>query len=344
MNSIPDPRRVKVGSAEDTLAVIPHLLGFTPEDSLVVLGIAGPRNQVSLTFRYDLPGPGDLELAADVAQHAVTVLGREKVTTVILVAYGPGRLAAPAVDAMQAAAKAVGIKVHDAVRVESGRYWSYTCTEPCRCPAEGVPFDAPSHPAGLAYRVASGQRVLASRAELAATVAAVTGKEAAAMRKATQASEQDAARLLARSRGRQALKVAGRCAVRCAIEAYVENGEPYAAEQFAWLSVLLQHLPVRDDAWAQMLPENRDAHLRMWTDVTRHAQRGYVAAPASLLAFVAWQCGEGALANVALDRALADVPSYSMALLVSDAVRAGLPPSKAILPMSPEQVAASYDH
>jgi hypothetical protein len=68
-----------------------------------------------------------------------------------------------------------------------------------------------------------------------------------------------------------------------------------------------------------------------------------VAAPASLLAFVAWQAGDGALANVALDRALADNPRYSMALLLREALDAGAPPAMARLPMTPEEVAAAYD-
>ena len=74
---------------------------------------------------------------------------------------------------------------------------------------------------------------------------------------------------------------------------------------------------------------------------------GHVATPASLLAFVAWQLGDGALANVALDRALADDSRYSMALLLRQVITAGAPPSLAPpslarLPMTPE-VAASYD-
>ena len=77
-------------------------------------------------------------------------------------------------------------------------------------------------------------------------------------------------------------------------------------------------------------------------DLVRRAQPGYVAAPASLLAFTAWQCGDGALANIALDRALADAPGYSMALLLQAALDAGMPPSTATSPMTPEQVAASY--
>jgi hypothetical protein len=59
--------------------------------------------------------------------------------------------------------------------------------------------------------------------------------------------------------------------------------------------------------------------------------------------FVAWQAGDGALANVALDRALADDQRYSMARLLRRALDSGAPPSVARLPMSPDEVAASYD-
>jgi hypothetical protein len=110
----------------------------------------------------------------------------------------------------------------------------------------------------------------------------------------------------------------------------------------AWLSVALAHLPVRDDAWARMDPEYRDAHLRLWSDVVRRARRTYLAAPASLLAFTAWQCGQGALANIALDRALAADPGYSLAQLLRDILDAGVPPSEARPPMTPQQVADSY--
>src|SRR5437660_10730018 len=91
-----------------------------------------------------------------------------------------------------------------------------------------------------------------------------------------------------------------------------------------------------------MDPAHLDAHRRLWIDVIRRAQPGHVAAPASLLAFVAWQAGNGALANVALDRALADDPRYSMADLLRQVISAGAPPSMARLPMTPEEVAASF--
>jgi hypothetical protein len=191
--------------------------------------------------------------------------------------------------------------------------------------------------------------VLASRADLAATVAPVDGELAEAMRRATGKAEEQSARLVARvarsgrrASARRLIATAGVRAVMAAISLY-RRGESAGPEAAAWLTVVLRDLRVRDDAWSRMQPEHRAAHLRLWTDLTRMARPGFVPAPASLLAFVAWQSGNGALANVALDRALADDPLYSMALLLRQVIDSGAPPSLARLPMTPEEVAASYD-
>jgi len=105
---------------------------------------------------------------------------------------------------------------------------------------------------------------------------------------------------------------------------------------------VLTRLRIRDDAWARMDPAHHGAHRRLWTDITRHARPGYVAAPACLLAVTAWQSGDGALANIALDRALTDIPGYPMAQVLRDALASGMPASAAAPPMTPEEVEASY--
>jgi Domain of unknown function (DUF4192) len=92
-----------------------------------------------------------------------------------------------------------------------------------------------------------------------------------------------------------------------------------------------------------MVPGHHAAHLALWGDIVRHATDPWLPAPASLLAFTAWQAGDGPLANMALDRALAADPGYSMALLLRDILDAGVPPSQARLPMTPEEVADSYE-
>jgi hypothetical protein len=134
----------------------------------------------------------------------------------------------------------------------------------------------------------------------------------------------------------------GLAAVGAMIARYRGGGRFTSDYEIARLTVALHDLRVRDDAWARMDPAHAEAHQRLWIDVVRRAQPGHVAAPAALLAFVAWQSGDGALANVALDRALADDPRYSMALLLRQVINAGAPPSLARLPMTPEEVAASY--
>ncbi|WP_188959520.1 DUF4192 family protein, partial [Modestobacter marinus] len=50
--------------------------------------------------------------------------------------------------------------------------------------------------------------------------------------------------------------------------------------------------------------------------------------PATLLAVSAWVRGDGALANVALDRALRSEPSYTFAGLLRSALDACLPPEE----------------
>jgi hypothetical protein len=234
------------------------------------------------------------------------------------------------------------------LRADDSRYWSYVCDQPECCPPEGTPFDVTGHPAARALRAAGGE-VLGSRDDLAATVAAAGGQRGRAMRRSTRQALANIAQCAARmSRAgvpvppHRLTGVLGQLAVREAIRRY-RAGEPVDPEDAAWLTVALRQLRVRDDAWARMDTEHRDAHQRLWTDLTRLARPGYVAAPASLLAFVAWQSGDGALANVALDRALADNPHYSMALLLRDALDAGAPPALARLPMTPEEVAAAYD-
>ncbi|MGH3284251.1 MAG: DUF4192 family protein [Streptosporangiaceae bacterium] len=336
---------VRIGSPASLLAIVPHLLGFEPASSMVIVAMK-PRGQVLLTLRYDLPDPPDPQITAGIAGHAIDVLTAQRVETAVAVGYGSGPLVTPVAGALRTCAPQAGIEVAEILRAEDSRYWSYLCTDPACCPPEGTPFEAAGHPASAAMPAAGG-KVLGARSELADTVAALGGQAGESMRRATRRAEEQAARLAARSAGpgpgSRLAAAAGIDAVTEAVGRCRRGGRAVTGQEAAWLTVMLRSLRVRDDAWARMDPSHRDAHLGLWTDLTRRARPGYVAAPASLLAFVAWQSGDGALANVALDRALADDPQYSMAVLLRQVINSGAPPSLARLPMTPDQVAASYD-
>jgi hypothetical protein len=344
-----DPVQVRAGSPESLLAIVPGLLGFVPQASLVVIGTEAPHDRIKVTLRYDLPDPPGAGVSADIAAHAVGVIGSQRLATLVAVGYGPGSLVDPVAGALDTAARTAGIDVLDILRVEDGRYWSYFCADRDCCPAAGTPFDPAAHSAA-AVLASAGNRVLADRAAVAARVAPLGGLAAESMRQATRRAERHVGQLLAKVRkssrigaARRLIAAEGLNAVGAMIATYRAGGKYTTDYQIAWLTVALRDLRVRDDAWARMDPAYQDAHRRLWIDVTRRAQPGYVAAPAALLAFVAWQAGDGALANVALDRAIADEPRYSMALLLRQVISAGAPPSLARLPMTPEEVAASYD-
>ena len=341
--------RVRAESPESLLAIVPHLLGFVPRDSLVVIGTEAPHDRIKVTLRYDLPDPPGAGVSADIAAHAVGVIGSQRLAALVAIGFGPRSLVDQVAGALGAAARTAGIDVLDVLRVEDGRYWSYPCADEDCCPAAGTPFDPGAHSAA-AVMASAGNRVLADRAAVAARVAPLGGSTAESMRQATRRAERHAAQLLAKVRksprigaARQLIAAEGLNAVGAMITTYRTGGKYTTDYQIAWITVALRDLRVRDDAWARMDPAQANAHRRLWIDVIRRAQPGYVAAPAALLAFVAWQSGDGALANVALDRALADEPRYSMALLLRQVISAGAPPSLARLPMTPEEVAASYD-
>ena len=163
---------VRAGSPAALLRLVPHLLGFMPEASLVVIGVAPPRDRIRVTLRYDLPDPPAADLVAEIAAHAVGVLSAQLLTAAVAVGYGPEPLVTPVARELREAAWQAGIDLKEFLRVQDGRYWSYACGDEKCCPAAGVPFDAAAaDPAEAEALAAVGERVLTGRAAVAARVA-----------------------------------------------------------------------------------------------------------------------------------------------------------------------------
>jgi hypothetical protein len=336
---------LRAATPDAVLAVVPHMLGFYPSRSLVVLGL-GEQHRVMVTFRYDLPEPYDDELATDIAHHAEYVLSRERINSALVIGYGSERLVLPVLARTAATLGNHGIHLQEALRAEGGRYWSMLCDDPACCPPEGRAYDPGSHPAA-AVMTQAGLGAHPDREALGRTIQRPAGT-ASAIARATHQARLRLAEIIeaddaagARDPKLRVTRI-GRQEVQKAIRLYRSGGSIRALGHLAWLAVLLADIRVRDDAWARMDPRFRDDHCRLWADVVRGAATDCAAAPASLLAFTAWQAGNGALAALAVDRALAADPAYSMAHLLSSAIQAALPPAAARMPMTPAAVAASY--
>jgi hypothetical protein len=295
----------RITGPNDLLAAVPYLLGFHPSDSLVILGLLGDR----LTFaaRVDLPAADDSP--DDLVDYLTVVVARQRLQAAVLVGYGTEDRVKPVLLALWGA---LVVPVHEVLRVTGARFWSYVCDNPHCCGPSGRAFDPTSSPVAAAAAFAG---------VVAARVAPVGGTLRAAMHAATLIAER---RLGGLGGNALAIRSAGRVAVRDAISRQ-RGGTPHSDEEVAWLTVLLRAEAVRDFAWQAIT--DPEPHVALWTDVVRRAEPELAAAPASLLAFAAWRHGDGALASVAVARALEADPSYSMALLVQDILYQGISPS-----------------
>jgi hypothetical protein len=320
-----DRPRLAVRSPADLIAAVPYLLGFHPADSLVVVAMRGRR--VVFAARADLPPPGADPHSS--ARHLAEVIARQGADAATVIGYGPAERVTPAVDATGGALAGAGLAVLDELRVTGRRWWSYRCTEPDCCPPDGTAYD-PSASRVSAAAVFAGQVALPDRAALTAQVAPLDGPVRVAMRHATARARRRFAALTEEAGetalvGGRSIRSAGVAAVRTALRHHC-RGERPTDDEVAWLTVLLTDLGVRDHAWERT--DGRDADIDLWTDVLRRAEPELIAAPGSLLAFAAWRAGLGALAAVALERVLAGHPDYTLALLLDDLLRRGVPPSE----------------
>jgi hypothetical protein len=93
------------------------------------------------------------------------------------------------------------------------------------------------------------------------------------------------------------------------------------------LAVLAEDVVVRDVAWALVRRRDRDAHLRLWSQVVMRAPVEVASAPLGLLGVVAWICGLGALQNCCVERLEEIDPAYTLGALLADISERALPPS-----------------
>jgi hypothetical protein len=336
-NAPGEPPVLQLRSPHDVIAAVPYLLGFHPSDSLVAVGADGP--QGTCAMRLDLP-PDDCEPdhVTDAAEHLAGLLSQHRFRHAVLVGYGAPDRVAPIMASARDALTAGGVEVLETLRVDGGRYWSCDCSVPECCPPEGTPYDVSASPIA-AQATLAGRVALTGRDELARSVAPIGGVTRQSMQRATHRAE-----------GRFLRWVADCGDAALVQQRVVDEGLPYVRDliargglpsddEVAWLGVLLTHLRIRDEAWVRTDVDQLD----LWRDVLRRVEKPYAAAPACLTAYAAYLSGDGALANVALDRALASDPDYSMAGLLRDMMFAGVPPAHARLRMTPESLADEWD-
>ncbi|MGY1622777.1 DUF4192 domain-containing protein [Geodermatophilus sp. SYSU D00965] len=331
---------VRLSDPGDIAAALPALVGFHPHESVLLVALGGPSGgRLGLTVRADLPGRrASPAVARALARSVATDEPAGVVVAVVSEAPDdeeplPGQPAGEVVAGLPhrdvvhelvLALTDIGIPVRDALLVRRRRWWSYDCPEACCAPDGGTPL-----PAGVTElevaSVASGVVVERDRAALEARIARLDGPALTAMEELTwrvgdrhaRAARTDA-EAAARRSWDTVVGVLGRC--RPGVT------DRLADRDVAGVLWALADVRVRDRALTFALGDDAAAAEALWTECTRRAPAPLDAAPATLLAVSAWLRGDGALANVALDRALTSRPTYTFAQLLAQGLAACLPP------------------
>ncbi len=335
MTTTDDVAPIRISGPAGLLAAVPPLLGFHPTNSLVLLCLSGGRRRVGPVARVDLPQGHDRAMATQMARHALA-----HADEVAVVCYLKGTRRPPLLDDLLGELARSGVDVMDAMIVRGGR------ARPALNPAmernhPGIPMPGSDDPVVCALQAAgalSGRSVLPDRDALRRSIAGPTGaKLRAAEGGITEAA---AGRLPGSGLGPGSRVIAlrrssasHRRGVRPALAELLDTacrqvaatgtvpmpvGTAVAAvlvEPAVREAVLAEGFGDLDGSWLPML-----IACATWTPDP-------VAAPlCSILAAVAYRHGDGALAQVAVDRCLAVEPEHPLALTLVDIMSAGLRP------------------
>jgi hypothetical protein len=89
------PPSARVSTPRELLSLVPALLGFYPQASVVVIGVMPPRGTVRVSLRFPGYDPADPGAAALRAKFAVALLASQQCPQAAAVGYGPDQHVAP---------------------------------------------------------------------------------------------------------------------------------------------------------------------------------------------------------------------------------------------------------
>lgn len=283
----PEPvPRMRITEPADVAQIMPYLVGFTPENSLVVSALL--EGQVQVTARVDLP---DVQPNGGVEALLDRIWARFPGASAVAVAYTDDHLAGWDV-----------LSRTDA-RLPFGAITMLIDNDTWHTP-DGT--SGPVDPTGRTATQAAdfGLRRLPSRADLEARFASPPdtddldrqlGEGLAALppRDDTTAIVQHTSRL---------------------IDANLPTGDtpkPISVQEAVQLAVLAQHPAARELALLRIDRDSADQHLALWQDVVRHSPANGSDMALFVAGMAAWISGEGASATIALERSLAAEPPFA---------------------------------
>ncbi len=326
---------VSVDTVADLIVAVPTLVGFHPRDSLILVALGGESgSRIGLTIRVDLPPPGE---EIPLARHVARTLLLDSPAGAMVLIVGGGR--DPGADPpRRTVAEAAGRALEDLGVEARGLLWAadttagaaWRCYDGCRC--VGILPD-PSTTAYVVAAVVEGQVVRVDRAALAALVAPAD-RERLRRRERLLVAEIDTA--LSDPRAGLDGPAYRHALLDAALDDAAAGRLILDDARVVGLALALVDPGIRDEALLRSAGPDAAAAEQLWTALARETPDPEAAEPAVLLAVAALLRGDGALANVALDRAEQAWPGHRLTGLVRSAAEAGMRPAQVRECVTPE--------
>ncbi|MFD5590173.1 DUF4192 domain-containing protein [Streptomyces griseorubiginosus] len=337
---------------------LPYLLGYRPEDSIVLVALhdRDGRGRFGGRARLGIPANKDdwAAVARQLAHGLITGSERRGARPEQMVAYlcqepGAGETGkqiterlAPLAALLRTECGRLDVPVIEALCISGGRYWSYCCPSEECCPAEGLPMGLPGTSVLAAAATYAGLQVRGTLRELrgrlqpwetAAALEQEVALDAAGMALIPRMLDLPSRREVAEETVRLAERIMTRFAeappVSGTLQADLRDDGLLGHEEAAELILGLQDRTTRDRAAEWMEAEEVGPALRLWRALARRCVGPYgehAAAPLTLAGWVAWSAGDEIEGREALAMALGADPSYLFARLLHQACNEGLDP------------------
>ncbi|MFJ4566138.1 DUF4192 family protein [Streptomyces caelestis] len=337
---------------------LPYLLGYRPEDSIVLVALHDRDGRGRFGGRARLGIPANVDdwpsAARQLAHGLVTGSERRGARPESMVAFlcqepakgESGRQVMerlrPLAHKLRLECGSLDVTVVEALCISDGRYWSYCCDNAACCPSEGVAMGLPGTSVLAAAATYAGIQVRGTLRELrarllpwenAAALEQETALDAASLalvpRILDDAGRADVADETLELAGRILDRFAGAQPVSGMLLADLRDDELLRPDEAARLILGLQDRATRDRAAEWMEGDEAGHALRLWRSLARRCVGPYgehAAAPLTLAGWVAWSTGDELEAREALAMALSADPDYLFARLLHQACNEGLDP------------------
>jgi Domain of unknown function (DUF4192) len=325
----PATSRIRICDPGELIEAVPYLLGFHPRESVTFLGMSRQESpsdvyNVAVTARIDLPAspPSPVDLAPIVD---ILLRAGARLAVVLVHRDDDGDFEDYVPMLLRAAQQALldrGVLLADLLVIGDRTWTSALCTSEDCCPQAGRERLLDTSVVA-ASAVLAGMVARTDRDELAAVLnlaPPTVRRSVACQLEAAQKRIHDAA---VRVDSRAALLARDRNALLASLRE--PQAGPMSARRVARFGVALQEIEIRDACWEAIEGGALDPEPAL-LELLRGLPPPFDAAPLFLFGWARWRGGDGTMAAMAAERALASDPRCSAAKLLAKAVANGVNP------------------